>query len=563
MLGLFASPTAFADLSLTIEQNRIDIGDTFGATFTYDGDTEGQSPDFSALAKDFDIRATSTMSRHQIINGSASASVTWTLTLAPKHAGTLLVPSLSFRNERSPAAQVEVVPLDPRAKAQLQHMVFFTNEVTPIEPYVQAQLSYTRRLYYTSDAQLYGPIPAAPDVPNVIVQQLAAPTPNNEVRNGVTYGVVEQRFALFPQSSGDFVIPNVAVQSSMRDAFGQRRQTGIESGVVKVHVLPKPDAYPANAAWLPAHSLRIYDAGNSAANANVGANVARVGDAISRTIVVAAEGLSATALPNIPLAELSGVKMYASQPQFNESTDGKYITGTRTQTITWVPTAPGQLTLPAIAVTWWDADQHMTRVATLPARLVTVTGTASMAAPKAAPPQPTNASPAKQSDEQHAESPLATRIFAALRSVNALLVIIALICAGSWLISAGRTRTRKAGLDSAKQESTPALSASRASTPRPSALRLAIDHACKANNPFEARRALAAWLAARWEMPEQVSLTLVAKEPVIADLNAAAFGSSKKAWKGAALREWLAQVPVKAPSESARPQHNALPALYP
>ena len=102
--------------------------------------------------------------------------------------------------------------------------------------------------------------------------------------------------------------------------------------------------------------------------------------------------------------------------------------------------------------------------------------------------------------------------------------------------------------------------------PRPGALRSAIDRACAANNPLEARAALGAWLGARWKMSQPAALTLVTNDPVIAALNAALFGapqSAQQPWQGATLREWTQHVPTRAPAGSVRRRPTALPPLYP
>ena len=551
--GMGMAARANADFSLTIERNRVDVGDSVAAAFTYDGDTDGQSPDFTPLTKDFEIRATSTLSRHQIVNGVGSASVQWLLSLAPRHAGTLLIPSITFHNERSGARQLEVLPLDPRLSGQLQRMVFFTSDVRPDKPYVQAQLTYTRRLYYTGDAQLYGDLPGKPDIADVIVQPLAAPSPGTEVRDGVTYDVVEQRFALFPQASGELVIPAAAIQSSARARNGRRSQVTVESAATHVHVLARPESYPTSAAWLPAHALTVSEA--------TGAPVATatVGDAIVRTIVVTAAGLSATALPGLPLPQPENAKVYAAQPQFAESSDGRYITGTRTETITWVPTQPGPMTLPAIALTWWDVDQGMQRTATLPRRVISVVSSGAQV--PAGSPLPTagsaTAAAARLSGAAAPRRPVAGRddAAAATSAVRCLALAASIaasagIAAGGWLWSLRRARRARAV-------------AAATDRPPPATRRADVARACIANDPALARRALGAWLAARWHTSAQAALAAIAEQPVIAALNAAVFAGTAQPWHGRALRDWLQRAPADAPAQKTPANNSPLPPLYP
>ena len=536
------SGPAFAGFALTVEPDRVEVGDTFNATFTYDGDPAGLAPDFSLLTQDFRIRATSMSTRHQIVNGMSSASVAWTLSLEPLRAGDLQIPSITLHNEHSPARQVHVAALDPQLQALVRDEAFFTDETTPAAPYVQGQITYTRRLYQAGDARLYGELPDVPIIANAIVQSLASPTFGTEQRNGHTYRVIAQRFAVFPQASGELLIPSVSVQSSVRGRDGRRHQAVVASAALRVHVQPVPDDYPAAVPWLPAQSLTLRDL-TAAPPA-----IVNVGDPIVRTIELRATGLPASALPALPLADVENVKRYADPPQPADSGDGQYITGTRTETITWVPTRAGALWLPAINVRWWDVGLRMQRVASLPPTAITVRG-----GPLAVAPTPgahqrltRNLQLSAPANARRSANPIGPHpVGVAWQFAAAAVVVLAFMCGAVWRARAWQTH--------------PARGRARRRFATCTTLRAA----CSTNDPILARRALAGWLAERWQMSGQAALTLVAIEPAVAELNAAVFADPAVPWRGDALRAWVKRVPVPPAKTAAAPARSVLPPLYP
>ena len=98
---------------------------------------------------------------------------------------------------------------------------------------------------------------------------------------------------------------------------------------------------------------------------------------------------------------------------------------------------------------------------------------------------------------------------------------------------------------------------------RRSTQRRTVELACTANDPALARRALAEWLAARWQVSQQTALAAVRDEPAIIALTAAVFSQTQERWRGDALRAWLQRVPPAAPTRYATTASSALPPLYP
>ena len=70
--------------------------------------------------------------------------------------------------------------------------------------------------------------------------------------------MIEQRFAIFPERSGDLTIPPATVTGSVRlPDTGRRIGVDVSSDTLKITVLPIPAEYPRDAPWLPANDVEI------------------------------------------------------------------------------------------------------------------------------------------------------------------------------------------------------------------------------------------------------------------------------------------------------------------
>lgn len=83
----------------------------------------------------------------------------------------------------------------------------------------------------------------------------------------------------------------------------------------------------------------------------------RVGDSITRTLSLQAEGAQAMLMPAPDFADVAGLKRYVQPAQVKPLGDGRggIIGGAREDSATYVVEQAGALALPAIELKWWDA----------------------------------------------------------------------------------------------------------------------------------------------------------------------------------------------------------------
>ena len=117
-----------------------------------------------------------------------------------------------------------------------------------------------------------------------------------------------------------------------------------------------------------------------------------VGDPVTRTIRLQAQGLGFEQLPELNLTAPDGAEIYPDKADTRTRDDGTWLYGERVRKFAFVPTRPGTLTIPGVSVHWWDTAHDRMETAELPAHTLTVLpaagGKGTAAPPAAASSQP-------------------------------------------------------------------------------------------------------------------------------------------------------------------------------
>ena len=389
------SLSTYADVRAHLSESMVEENEPVELTIISSGSNRTSAPDLAPLSADFDVLGTNTSSQFSNINGRVEAWVEYRYSLRPKRTGQLVVPSLDIAGESTLPLSLTVRPLDPSVRSTIRELVFFETKLDPEPVYVQAQLVLTRRFFYARGVQLYSDLPAEPEIEGAVVLALGETRSTTARRNDRTYGVVVQQYAVFPQRSGKLIVPGANVAASVLvTSNGRTRRRGVQVAApeLSLDVLPIPAAYPADAPWLPAHSIQVNE--RLAPNRNR----LEVGVPATRTLQVLASGAIGSAIPPL-VVEHPGdmLRSYPEAPTIRDETAGTDVIGIRTQTYSLMPTAPGLLRLPELAVTWWDTVNERVEVTRLAGRDLEITGMA-----------PVVESPADEPAPEPAAVPLAT-----------------------------------------------------------------------------------------------------------------------------------------------------------
>ena len=593
-LLLFATELLAAGLEARLDRNRVAEGEAVVLTLRASGDLDG-APDFSPLAREFDLLNQGQSSRMQFINGRSSSWREWQLTLAPRRLGKLQIPALQLGGERSQPIELEVVEAAELAKDGPLPPVMLEVETSTDKPYVQGKVVYTVRVL--TRAPLRQANLDDPRASDALIERLGADRESETYRNGQSYRVIERRYAVFPQRSGSLEIdpPTLSAQlpdngnrgNSLRDRmfggrdpfadlggmFSQGQPVRLRARRVTLDVQPQPPGTPTP--WLPAESLVL----NEAWSPNPPAF--RVGEPVTRSIVITAQGMTGAQLPDVPQPAIAGISVYPDKPQVSTRAEGDTLIAQRVMKSALVPERAGSFMLPAIELAWWDARNGRQQVARIPAREVTVaagaTGGTAAPPPRVSPQALPGNPPAMSSmSPGNAMAPnvvpgtsAAPRYAGGLGFWPWLTAVFAL----AWLISmAAWWRARAAGSAQSGGADTgsKAPTASAGNVGDPGKALDQFEQACRASDARGARQALLAWAAANWPADPPQRLDQLARHlpdaagSMLAEIDRALFAADAGTWHGDAA--WQALSPLL--SRQRRPASTAgegpaLPPLYP
>lgn len=533
LLCLAGTQALAAGFSATVDRARLNEGETFDLILESEDATQFGSPDLAPLRQQFEVVSTRQENRLSSFGGKARASTRWIVTLLPLQTGYVVVPPLTLGDAESKPITLQVLKGDAGASGKLAP-IFIDASLDRDNVYVQAQALLTLRIYHS--VSLFDDSSLTPlSIPDARVEQLGEPRTFETDINGVRHGVIELRYAIFPQQSGALTIPSQVFSATPVERsndyefnpFGPRpgRLTRVRSPQIPLQVKPRPASWPANAPWLPARALSLSEAWNPEPR-----NVS-VGDSLTRSLMLRAEGLSSAQLPPLPIQDSPGLRRYPDQPQLRNENGEKGLTGSREESEALVPGQSGHVSLPAVEVLWWNTEQDRLETASLPARSLEVAKNPSLEV------ETTVSTPGTLGDGP----PLWPWQLACL-----LLSLSTALGFGLWWRARGQ----------------PAILPVAQSGPSPRTLLDDLKRACQANDPQATRQALDAWARQQPETLADMAARFVPLSEALDGLNGALYSESGHQWQGESL--WKAVRSLPALEAAANPQETSpLPPLYP
>ncbi len=569
-----------AAVRATLDRDQAIEGDPVTLTIRQEGGIAGAEPDLTPLQQDFTVQGTSRGSEIRIVNGRRSAATFWSIRLLPKRTGSLRIPPLQVGGERTAPLTLRVQPPpDPASAGPDQPaLVELEAELPSGKSYVQQQIPVVVRLLYRG--RLRGGSLDDPAPEHAVVERLGDERRYRTIRNGREYSVIERRYAIFPERSGELRIPPVVFRGRMADpaAAGRRRadpfdrffgqdpmfqdfeelfrgspfaapgkRVAARSRALTLQVLPRPAGYSGQS-WLPAEAVTLEDSWRDAPPDF------RAGEPVSRTITLMAKGLEASQIPPLELPQPEGFRLYADPPETETRTDGTAVYGVSRRTFTYLPKQPGRHTIPEVRLDWWNTATGRQEQTVLPPWQVEVKqGTG--AAPADVPP-----APAKTSDEASAPAPAASRpAWPWLLGAGGILALVVFVVAWRRRHPAGEGRTTAT--------TAPATSAPPRPRPALAAARRHLRQACDRNDPREAARTLLELAEARWPDDPPRNLGAVARRldtaaEQIRELERILYAPTARDWQGASL--WRAvDKGLGETGETTAAPSEPLPPLYP
>ena len=552
VVGLLWVVTASAGVTARVDRPTVDLNESFTLEVVVDSNTDLE-PDLSVLHEHFYVGQVSKLSNTSIFNGDIQRSLTWSVALMPKNTGVQYIPAIQVGTEQS--NPVRIVVNEPTNAPPGEADVFVTSEVDVDETYVQAQILYRIRIYRavaTRQPALRDPTISGAEA---LVELAGDERQYESVLNGRAYNVIERVVALYPQESGEIEISPARFEARvLRDGrITGRKVFESESHKITILPIPAPPADRPDAVWLPAADVQLSEEWSRPPDEM------EAGEPVTRIVTLTALGQIETQLPAVEAPEVDGLNIYADMPELGRVIEADGIRGVRRDQYAIIGLGGGELELPQLEVPWWDIEAGEWRVATLPARTLTVSGgePAPIVEEPLADVAPAVTVPVAEVSSADPTEVLAVSTFWQ-RAAEALAVLWILTLAAWWWSS--RTSPQRSREPRVPEE--PPVKKQQKELLR------AARKAASAEDAAGVRAALLQWARLQWPNNTPRSLGDLANRLAgpLADelrkLSAASYSSDGGPWDAAALASALKSVTVRSRAEDAV-HREPLPPLMP
>ena len=534
LLCCWTLPAHALGLVASVDRDQLSSGETVELTLQSSDVTLFGKPDLTPLDALFEVRGTRQVNQLNSLSDDNKGTTRWMITLQPRQTGTVIIPSLQVGDYHSQPITLTVT--QSVASDNELAPVFIEASLDQPSVYVQAQALLTLRIYHSvalyDDSSL-----TSLHLDDAIVEQLGESRTYEKLINGVRHGVIERRYGIYPQRSGELIIPAQTFSATQVDSqqatapapLGPKpgKMVHVTSAEIPLTVLPKPESYPPNAPWLPARSLSLSETWNPEPDHTM------VGDSLTRTLTLKAEGLSSAQLPPLPATDVNGLRRYPDLPQLSNQVTENGLIGSREEREALVPTRVGQIELPAVEVVWWNTHEDHLERTYLPARTLLAA-----ANPNQAVDTPVSGTPSALSEE----SSLWLWQLSTLLLACTTLASLALWWRARWQ---------------------PAILRAAQTGPSPRTLLDDLKRASLANDPQATRQALDAWARQQPETLADMAARFVPLSDALDGLNGALYSETGQYWQGEELWKAIRSIPATEREQDAASEPSSLPPLYP
>ena len=539
LLLLLVSGQACADAFFaSVDRTRLSEGETVVLTLESTDPTRFGRPDFSPLDENFEVLGSRQVNRLSSIGDTPRASTRWILTLQPRRSGEVVIPPIRLEDAETLPITLTVEAVSDASGSAKLAPVYIDASLDQDSVYVQAQAVLTLRIYHS--VSMYDDSTLTPlQMQDARVEQLGEPRTYEKRIGGVRHGVIELQYAIYPQRSGELVIPGQTFSATLVDRsrnddflpFGPRagKVSRVKSPDIPLRVKAKPADYPADAPWLPARALGLAETWNPQPEQS------QVGDSLTRRLILKVDGLSSAQLPPLPATQVEGLRRYPDQPQLSDQKSESGVVGTREEREALVPSRSGDIAIPALEVVWWNTQSDSLERTTLPARTLQVAENPQLQGEDS----PTTNLPVAQPQEVPELWPW--------QLACALLGLSTLLGFALWW------RARRQ----------PAVHRAAQAGPSPRTLLDDLKRACQAGDAQATRYALDAWARQQPETLADMAARYVPLSDALDGLNGALYSETGQQWQGDELWKAIRNLPAAQEPSAAPQDSSALPPLYP
>ena len=351
--SLFISSNLYAKITAEFTPNPTSPGQTVEFILSSDQPFSG-TPNLDILKKDFVIGGQQRRQSAQWVNGKGTNIYQLIYTLFPNKSGSLTVQGLKVGNQSIPAATLKVNTTQQQSdptRSLSMHIDCPQNTIYPAQKMVCT-------LYLDDPIGIVDGQIIPPQTNLGTWTQVMQPVAVSSRTDGVKR--YQSTFSFTPKQSGKLDMPPFVFQGEARlDTRGKMKYDslldfmllGLQSTATQpvstqtqpfsLNIKHKPATYQGW--WLPSPHTTLTESYQMP-------DTLGVGEPITRTLTLTAQDVAADDMPVPSIKETDTIKVYANPEQRLDTPEGGQVT----VTLTLVPTQPGEISLPAAAVSWFN-----------------------------------------------------------------------------------------------------------------------------------------------------------------------------------------------------------------
>ena len=398
LLLLISKEVVAQSFDATVNRNIVPEGETFVLTLELKDVDTTSSPDLNSLNEDFMVLGVSNGYRTNIINSKTSKSRQWNLVMIPKKTGEIIIPEIELAGYKTKPITLSVTPAGEEKLIKSEDVnspkFKMTGNINNNNPYVQEQINYRLKIYDIGGLQGSSPT-FITENDDWIIKSLGEPKIETKIINGKNLREITFDYALFPQKSGELIVPPVQFNGyyltkstrtdpfarffeeddffagfGMNTVFANKNPVVLNTKPIKINVKPSVEGAKW---WLPAKDVKL------SAEFDAAKPQFKIGEPISRTIYLKATGVLDTNIPDIDFTSVEGVKQYPEKPISEMSVSNDNIITLSKISNVYIPSTIGDIILPKIDVKWFNTQTNTFETASIPEYKVSVDGVVDMA----------------------------------------------------------------------------------------------------------------------------------------------------------------------------------------
>ncbi len=230
------------------------------------------------------------------------------------------------------------------AKAQVSAIIDLSRQSVYVQQPFRVNITVYTKTWFTAPLEFTNL-----QIPNAFIVPFDATQPGMFTIGGKQYPGIQFYYIVFPYKTGEFSVPPLEITAqSPPEGSSTSRKVVIHTKEEKFTVkdIPKDKK---KGTWLVAKEVILTEKWNK------DLNQLKVGDVLERTITIVAKGTLPQFIPN--LSEEQQVKWastYPKDPLLKDFKGGGDVSGQSSQTVTYLLEKPGNFTLPAIVLSFWN-----------------------------------------------------------------------------------------------------------------------------------------------------------------------------------------------------------------